>query len=458
MGAVATRAHAVLPVTWRPVVRAMSQTGVASLASGLLTAIATKILAVLLGPAQVALLATLQQMRQAALTGATLNGQTALIQGASALTGSARLAYLRTVLILMSAATGGVALAMVIAPVWFGGLAGLGPEKAPLVRWLALAVILSSGFAFLAARLNVLGSLGSLAAIQLAGPATMAILAYPTAMIVRSGRSQVFPLLLIAAAGASLSAVFVALRGRSHLRGSGPWWNYPDARRFLTISGSMLASGLVSSAVLVAIRARILRSEGLTATGQFDAAWAISMSQVSLVLASLQTYYLPALARADQLKERNVHIAQVLTAAVLVGAPLIAAIAVFKPLVLTLFYSAAFRGGEQYLRWTLLGDYLKLTSWIFSIPMLAAADLRSFLTADLAAYGTFALGAVVLARSGSAAEAAAMAFVLMYAVHLVVCAGYAWRHQFRLDLRTGLVWTGGLLLISVVSAVCWSSR
>src|SRR5262249_37485338 len=82
MGAVAARAA--LPVRWRPVLRAMSQTGGSSLASGLLSLAATKILAVMLGPAQVALLATLQQIRQTALTGATLNGQTALIQGASA--------------------------------------------------------------------------------------------------------------------------------------------------------------------------------------------------------------------------------------------------------------------------------------------------------------------------------------------------------------------------------------
>ena len=38
----------------------------------------------MLGPAEVAVLATLQQIRQAGVIGATLNGQTALIQGASA--------------------------------------------------------------------------------------------------------------------------------------------------------------------------------------------------------------------------------------------------------------------------------------------------------------------------------------------------------------------------------------
>ncbi len=459
MGAVAARAHAVASFSWRPVIRAMSQTGGASLASGLLSVIATKILAVALGPAQVALLATLQQMRQTALTGATLNGQTALIQGASARAGSARREYVRTVLILMSAATCAVALVLVTAPGWLSALAGLNPDKAPLVRWLALTVILSSGFVFMAAILNVLGSLGWLAAVQLAGPAAMALLAYPVVIGIRAGLSQAFAILLVAAAGASLVAVIAALHVEENwLLGSGRWWSHAAARGYLAISGSMLASGLLSSVVLLAVRARILRSEGLAVAGQFDAAWGISMNHVSLVLASLQTYYLPALARAGHFRERNLHMAQVLTVAVLVGAPLIAAIALFKSQVLTLFYASAFQGGGRYLRWTLLGDYLKITSWIFSIPILAAADMRAFLAADLAAYGIFAGSAAVLARTRGAAESTAIAFVLMYAVHLAMCAIYAWRRQFRPDLRTGLIWAGGLLLVGAVSVARWNSQ
>jgi len=457
VGAVAARTQRIARPPWRPLVRAMSQTGGSSLASGLCSAIAAKILAVTVGPAPMAVLATLQQIRQATLAGATMNGQTALIQGASSLTGEARREFVRTVLILMSLATGVIALGIWIAPVWLGGLAGLGPESARLVRWLALTLVLSSAFVFLAAVLNIIGSLGSLAAVQLAGPATMALLAYPTAMSVRSGQSQAFAFLLLASASASLAAVLMALWRHEFLRGLGLWWNPSAARKFLTVSGSMLASGLISSAVLLIIRSRILRTEGLAVAGQFDSAWAISMNHVSLVLASMQAYYLPVLARTVPLKERNLHIAQTLTVAVLVAAPLIAAIAAFKPLALTWLYSEAFRGGAQYLRWTLIGDYLKITSWIFSIPMLAAADMRAFLIADLAAYGVFAGGAAALAQRKSASEGAAIAFVLMYAAHLGVCAAYAWRRQFRPDFRTSMVWTGGLALIGVVSAANWNS-
>src|SRR4051812_29096886 len=94
----------------------MGQTGGASLASGVLSLVATKIIAVVLGPAHVAMLGTLQQLRQTAMTAATLTGQTALVQGTSALVGAQRRDYLRTVLCLMILASLVVVGLMIFAP------------------------------------------------------------------------------------------------------------------------------------------------------------------------------------------------------------------------------------------------------------------------------------------------------------------------------------------------------
>ena len=80
---------------WRPMVAAIGKTASGSMASGLLSALATKVVASLLGPGSVALLQTLQQLRDGALAAATATGKTALVQGASAFEGSERREYLR---------------------------------------------------------------------------------------------------------------------------------------------------------------------------------------------------------------------------------------------------------------------------------------------------------------------------------------------------------------------------
>ncbi len=73
-------------------------------------------------------------------------------------------------------------------------------------------------------------------------------------------------------------------------------------------------------------------------------------------------------------------------------------IALTKPILLPLLYSPAFLGAGRYLRWTLLGDYLKVASWILSIPMLARPARAVFLASDLAASGVFLISAILFSR------------------------------------------------------------
>jgi PST family polysaccharide transporter len=456
---------------WRPLLRAASLTGAAAMAGAALSVVATKIFAAMLGPAEVAVLATLQQIRQAGVTGATLNGSTALVQGISARGGGARgwkgkerREYLRTVLVLMGTATAMVAAGALAAPGWIASSTGLGAERAALIRWMAAPVAFSCALVFLSAVMNAHGAIGRLALVQLASPAAMAILAYPVAKIVRDGQARggqegvlVLWLTGAVACAAGLALILLLRQPIGHwFQGDGRWWNAEAARGFLTVSASMLAGGTAASLVLLAARARILHQQGFAVAGQFDAAWAISMNHVSLLLGSLQTYCLPALTRATDRTERSAHLTRMLTAAALAAAALVCVLAVLKPVVLALFYSDAFREAARYLRWTLIGDYLKVSSWVLSIPMLAAADMRSFLAADLSAYAVFAAGAVAVGHFRGAAEGTAIAFMLMYAAHLAVCGSIAWRrYGFRPALRTVLIWSGGLLAVVLISAATW---
>ena len=454
------------PAVWRPLLRAASLTGAAAVAGAALSAVATKIFAAMLGPAAVAVLATLQQIRQAGVTAATLNGSTALVQGLSARSDGARgwnqcdqREFLRTALLLIGTATALVTILALVLSGWVASSTGLGAQRTGMTRWLIAPVVFSCAAVFLGAVLNARGEIGRLAVVQVASPAAMALLAYPVARMVRSGTEGALVGWLAAASACAATVALVQLNrraARDWFRGAGSWWSAPAARQIVTMSGSMLASGGVASLVLLAARARILHQQGFAVTGQFDAAWAISMSHVSLVLASLQTYCLPALARASGRAERGAHLTRMLTAAALAAAAMVCALAVMKPAVLAFFYSDAFREASRYLRWTLVGDYLKVSSWVLSIPMLALADMRAFLVADLSAYTVFAAGTAVVSHFRGAAEGTAIAFVLMYATHLGICGAIAWRrHGFRPAPRTVLIWAAGLLTVVVVSVMTW---
>jgi PST family polysaccharide transporter len=446
----------------------MAETGGASLLSALLGLLASKILAVAAGPAAIAVLATLQQVRTAAVTAATLNGSTALVQGACALRGRARREYLRTTLVLMAGATACITSLLLLAPGAVARWAGIDASLAGPLRLLAFAVLLGVAYVFLAALLNALRALRRLALAQIAAPAALAFLAWPVARSL--GVAEAWSAAHLAgwlaawlAASALAAALAAGVMLRSHwtelagwFQGEGAWWRQEAARRFLRFSATLFASGLVYSGVVVAVRAAILRMEGLERAGTFDAAWAISMNQATLVLASLQTHYLPALSAPGSESGRAAHIQRVLILGAAAAALLLAALIVGKPLLIRLLYSEAFLGAGSYLGWMLPGDYLKVTSWILSLPLVAAGDMRAFLAADLCAYAVYAAVATLIARWLPAGEAAAIAFVGMYAAHLLICGARLWiTGAFRPDRRTAVAWLAGGALVAAAAAATW---
>jgi O-antigen/teichoic acid export membrane protein len=447
---------------WAKLARVMTTSAAGVVLSGVAGVAATKILATTLGPSAVASLQTLQQARQTAVIAATSNGQTALVQGASSLGGIQGAIFVRTVACIFLIGTSLVSFGLWAAS--GGGLrwvlerTGLSSMGTPILPWLGIAVAFTSAYVFLTALLNSVGKVGTLAALQVAGPFALAVLAYPAA---RAGGGRAIAIVVACSAAASAGAGLVAiLRNPAPLGAwflnSRRWWDASSARHFFSISTAMLITGFFASAAVVAVRGNIVRTQGLQRTGLFDAAWSISMNQVTLVLASVQTYYLPALTRARTQTEKTSEISRVLMAGTMAAAIVIAGLALLQPFVLDLFYSRAFQGAHQYLRWTLVGDYLKVSSWILSIPMLAAADMKLFLVSDLAASATFLGTAFLLTRWIEPAESASMAFVLMYTVHLTISLFYVrLRQGIRLGSRTVVCWMAGLALVLTATSLSW---
>jgi len=431
----------------RGIAAAMGKTGSAALASALLAAAGTKMIAVTLGPAWIGLWGTLTQTRQTALVAATANGQTALVQGINALDRRERAEFFRTALVLIGAATLAIAAVMIFARESVASAAGLSSGSGALIAWLSIGVIFGSAAVVLTALLNAFGEIGKLAWLQLAGPAAIAVMA--------AGGVNLVAMLVIGAGVSAGSAIFL-LRGFWGILGSwiqapGSWFSFAAARRFFSISGAMALTGFIANAGLVAVRARIIRKAGLATAGNFDAAWSISMNQVTLVLASMQTYYMPELSRARSDRERREHVTGVMRMAILASAPIIAAIAMLKPVVILVLYSGKFAGAADFLRWTLVGDYLKVTSWVLAIPMIASADMRTFLAVDTLAQVVFLGSSWALAASRGPAEGAAMGFAACYAVNLVVCYGYARRKLHWRFGKIGWLWAAGMMLVCAVN-------
>ena len=133
--------------------------------------------------------------------------------------------------------------------------------------------------------------------------------------------------------------------------------------------------------------------------------------------------------------------------------PLIVGVIIFKPLVIRLLFAPEYLPATKIMHWMLIGDYFKVTSWVFAMPMLAYADLKAFFWTELLVYICFLGMTIIAVKYFNSVEGVGISFLLMYIGYSMFTWWYARsKYQLRLD-KSSFGWFIGLSVILVVSFV-----
>ena len=377
----------------RELLSAVFKTGSGSFSILILGVLTTKIFAVLLGPSGVGVLSLLRQTRDTLLTLTTFQGNTALVQGLASKSREEQEQYRLVVLLILAIST-----LLTIIALWFlsPNIANLtfsqsDPETIFMVRLLALPIIFGTGIMYFGAVLNGYRAIGRLAVVQVSVALVTFLLAYPTAYLV-GGRSPVYFLLMMtlsSATGLIIAFIFVRRAGwlpdtKLIQRGRTREIFVPHVSYFLSFGIVTLITGVSTTWTILLIRSLIVSQQGLEAAGIFDVAWTLSMIYITMVLTSFGTYYLPTLSQAKETKERTTLIRRVLRLTIIFIIPILTAMIVLKPLVIRLLYSAEFLPALALLRWMLIGNFLRASSWVFGVTIRASADKQALILSELA--------------------------------------------------------------------------
>jgi O-antigen/teichoic acid export membrane protein len=229
------------------------------------------------------------------------------------------------------------------------------------------------------------------------------------------------------------------------------------AKGFLHLAAAMLLSGFLATSIPLAVRAIAVRRFGLPGVGFLDVAWNISMNYILLALASFSTYYIPSLSRLQKPRDRQELIHQVLRLSIVIMVPLVVAATVLKPAVVRILYTPAFLPALEIMRWMLIGDYFKATSWVFSFTMIAYADVKTVVWTELAWGGVSLGGAAFAMMHLNSLQAVGANFMFVYVTYLAFTLFYVGsRRHFVLDAPIAGTWFIGLALILAASAHTWS--
>lgn len=195
--------------------------------------------------------------------------------------------------------------------------------------------------------------------------------------------------------------------------------------------GKYTAMALTSAACIplsqIIIRNHLGESFGWNAAGYWEAMWRLSNAYLMLATTTLGVYYLPKLSELKKSSEIKREILQgykiILPAAALSGL----LIYIFRDLIISLLFTNEFLPMRELFAWQMIGDTLKIGSWILAFVMLGKAMTKLYIFTEITFSITFVVLTWLLTKT-LGLQGVVVAFAVNYAAYWLVIAWFIFRH------------------------------
>lgn len=192
----------------------------------------------------------------------------------------------------------------------------------------------------------------------------------------------------------------LALLSTATLVSRRPWlsfgavWGALDRPAMKELSGFALmgvTAALASPIALMVIREHVSDILGLTAAGYWQASWKISEIYLTLVTTTLTLYYVPRLAEIRHGHELRQEVWKVYRFIMPVVILVAVVIYILRDFITRLLFSADFQPMEVLFPWQLVGDVIKIGSWVLSCIMLGRSMVKAYIATEIVFSASFVL-------------------------------------------------------------------
>jgi len=167
----------------------------------------------------------------------------------------------------------------------------------------------------------------------------------------------------------------------------------------------------------ILIRNHIGETLGWQAAGYWEAMWRLSVAYLMLVTTTLSVYYLPKLSElkrpADIKREIILGYRIILPIAIVCGL----VIYFLRNFIIKTLFSSEFMGMEVLFAWQMIGDTLKIASWILGYVLIARAMVGLYVISEII-FSTSFFALVVLFSDFVGMEGASLAHAVNYCLYL----------------------------------------
>lgn len=282
--------------------------------------------------------------------------------------------------------------------------------------WFAATLILFTFNALLLAILNGKKEIGRYVVANIAGSLfALSVTAWMTVWLGLYGA-------LIALAIYQSLAFFVTLL----LCWKAPWFKFGDlvgrVDRQSAVNLSKFALMALTSAIAVPLSQILVRNHlgevhGWDVAGYWEASWRLSAAYLMLLTTTISVYFLPRFAeikRSDELKKEVLRgYKLIIPLTIVVGIVLY----VLRDFVIQILFSSEFLQMRDLFFWQIVGDTLKVISWVLAYVMTARALWKTYIVGEVLSASLFYTLVIVFDDQG--AVGASMAHAANYLFYLV---------------------------------------
>lgn len=287
-----------------------------------------------------------------------------------------------------------------------------------LVLLISLGLPLSMANTFVASVLN-----GQENYRRYIGLGLISVVCATAAMLILIGQAGLNGALAAAALSSSIAGVLM-LAGSwrqpwFHLK---YWRGHGEARQFKGIGGYVamaITTAITAPLALMAVRKILVDQVGWEQAGCWQAVYKISEVYLGVITMALGTYFLPMLSSLSGYETIRKEIA--VTARIVM--PLVATLALgvylLRDFAITLLFTEAFRSARDLFAIQLIGDVMKIFSWLYAYPMLSTGATKWFVATEIG----FSLNFVFLTYFLVCAfgiDGAVKAYAINYAIYFLL--------------------------------------
>jgi PST family polysaccharide transporter len=209
------------------------------------------------------------------------------------------------------------------------------------------------------------------------------------------------------------------------------WFHHTDMATIKQILSYMLmaiTSSVCTPIALIMIRNDLVSQVGWEQTGYWQAVYKISEVYLSVITLALSTYLLPKLSSIRSLDELNKE--TFYSGAIIMPLVILMALLIYllRDQILQIAFSSSFSNASELFPIQLIGDVLKIASWLYSFRMISHCFFKQFIISEV----FFSISFVALAHyfiQTHGVDGANIAYSINYFIYLLFCIFYIQRKR-----------------------------